>query len=115
MGCLAPCFARVEPRRQARKYVTGLISDVPRKNCWSLAESAGHEGWGRMQALLGRWVGGRSATQLPGLAAAWIPDAERDLIGPGIAIDETAHIKQGDAPPLWRRSMPGAPGRWRTA
>jgi len=29
MGCLAPCFARVEPRRQARKYVTGLISDWP--------------------------------------------------------------------------------------
>ena len=38
MGCLAPCFARVEPRRQARKYVTGLIGDVPRKNCWALAE-----------------------------------------------------------------------------
>ena len=31
MGCLAPCFARVEPRRQTRKYITGLISDLPQK------------------------------------------------------------------------------------
>ena len=41
MGCLAPCFARVEPCRQARKYVTGLSSDLPRKNCSALAEQAG--------------------------------------------------------------------------
>lgn len=43
MGRLAGCFARVEPRRQARKYVAGLISDVPHKNCWALAEQAGVE------------------------------------------------------------------------
>lgn len=29
MGCLAPCFARVEPRRQARKYVTGPAGRLP--------------------------------------------------------------------------------------
>ena len=38
MGWMAPCFARVEPRRQARKYVTGLIGDLSRKDCWMLAE-----------------------------------------------------------------------------
>ena len=27
----------------------------------------------------------------------WIPDVDGDLIGPGIAIDETAQLKQGDA------------------
>lgn len=26
----------------------------------------------------------------------WLPDDEGDLIGPGIAIDETAHLKHGD-------------------
>src|SRR5882757_1529413 len=31
-----------------------------------------------------------------GLAAGWLPDDEGDLIGPGIAIDETAHLKHGD-------------------
>ena len=38
---LSGCFARVEPLQQARKYVTGLMSDLPRKNCWTLAEHAG--------------------------------------------------------------------------
>ena len=33
-GRLSGCFARVEPRQQARKYITGLMSDLPRKNCW---------------------------------------------------------------------------------
>src|SRR5215469_957009 len=54
MGCLAGCFARVEPRRQARKYVTGLISDLPRKNCWALAEQAGDQTPAKMQRLLER-------------------------------------------------------------
>ena len=79
-------------------YVAAL-SPGTKANCWSLAESAGHEGWGRMQGLLGSyrwgWTGLRAA--LPALAVAWIPDAEQDLIGAGIAIDETAQLKHGDA------------------
>ncbi len=54
MGCLAGCFARVEPRRQARKYATALISDLPRKNCWALAEQAGDAAPDKMQRLLER-------------------------------------------------------------
>ena len=56
-------------------------------------------GQGRMQGLLGsyRWDWTRLRDQLPALAAAWIPDAPRDLIGPGIAIDETAQLKKGEA------------------
>ena len=79
-------------------YVAGLSPET-KANCWSIAESAGHEGWGRMQALLGsyRWDWRVLRTQLPGLAAAWIPDAEGDLTGPGIAIDETAQLKHGGA------------------
>jgi hypothetical protein len=79
-------------------YVAGLSPET-KANCWSIAESAGHEGWGRMQALLGsyRWDWRTLRAQLPGLAAAWIPDLDGDLIGPGIAIDETAQLKHGDA------------------
>jgi len=54
MGCLAGCFARVEPRRQARKYVTGLIGDLPRQNCRALAEQAGDATPDKMQRLLER-------------------------------------------------------------
>src|SRR6516162_2155058 len=52
-----------------------------------------------MQALLGcyRWDWRQLRAGLAGLAAAWIPDADGDLIGPGIAIDETAQLKHGDA------------------
>jgi hypothetical protein len=60
MASLAPCLARVEPRRQGRKHVTGLISDVPCKNCWSLAGQAGDATPGTMQRLLERaaWEAG---------------------------------------------------------
>jgi len=79
-------------------YVAAL-SPGTRASCWSLAESAGHEGWGRMQALLGsyRWDWKDLRAKLPALAAAWIGDPDGDLIGPGIAIDETAQLKNGQA------------------
>jgi SRSO17 transposase len=79
-------------------YVAAL-SPSTRGNCWSLAESAGHEGWGRMQALLGsyRWDWQDLRARLAALAAAWVPDLDGDLIGPGLAIDETAQLKHGDA------------------
>jgi hypothetical protein len=31
-GRLRPCFVRVKPFAQARKYVTALMSDLPRTN-----------------------------------------------------------------------------------
>jgi len=108
-GCTARADAQVRKvlsgvmaqRRTAAvafDYVAALAPGV-KANCWSLAESAGHEGWGRMQALLGsyRWDWRQLRARLAGLAAAWIPRADGDLIGPGIAIDETAQLKHGDA------------------
>jgi SRSO17 transposase len=78
-------------------YVTALAPGT-RANCWAIAEAAGHEGWGQMQALLRsyRWDWKELRAQLPALAAAWVPDDESDLTGPGIAIDETAQLKHGD-------------------
>jgi hypothetical protein len=51
-----PCrgFARVEPRRHATALVLGLLSDLPRKNCWTLAEHAGDATPDGMQHLLHR-------------------------------------------------------------
>ena len=82
----------------ALDYVVAL-SPSSKANCWSLAESAGHEGWGRMQALLGsyRWDWKDLRAKLAALAAAWVPNLDGDLIGPGIAIDETAQLKHGEA------------------
>jgi hypothetical protein len=79
-------------------YVTALAPGV-KANCWAIAEEAGHEGPHRMQALLGsyRWDWKGLRGELAGLAAAWLPCDPGDLIGPGIAIDETAQLKHGDA------------------
>jgi hypothetical protein len=38
---MAGRFARVETRRRARGFVFGLLADLPRKNCWTVAEHAG--------------------------------------------------------------------------
>ena len=63
-----------------------------------LAEEAGHENPHRMQALLRgyRWDWTRLRAELAGLARAWLPCDPGDLIGPGIAVDETAQLKDGD-------------------
>ena len=68
-------------------------------NCWGLAEAAGHESPYRMQALLRsyRWDWEDLRAELPALARAWLPCDPGDLIGPGIAVDETAQLKDGDA------------------
>jgi hypothetical protein len=68
-------------------------------NCWSLAEAAGYESPYRMQALLGsyRWDWRELRAELPGLVRAWLPCDPGDLIGPGLAFDETAQLKDGDA------------------
>jgi hypothetical protein len=51
---LRPCFARVEPWLQAGKYAAALMSDLPRRNGWTLAERAGDRTPDRMQRLLSR-------------------------------------------------------------
>jgi hypothetical protein len=47
-----------------------------RANCWDLAEAAGHEGRGRMQAPLRSyaWDWRDLRAELPRLAATWLPD-----------------------------------------
>ncbi|MDO0916598.1 hypothetical protein QQM39_38995 [Streptomyces sp. DT2A-34] len=40
MGRIAGRFARYEPRVRAGRLLLGLLSDLPRKNCWTIAEWA---------------------------------------------------------------------------
>jgi SRSO17 transposase len=66
LGSFAGRFARVEPRRAAAAFVTGLLSDIESKSCWGLAEQAGHARPDGLQRLLYR--------------AVWDADAVRDDI-----------------------------------
>jgi SRSO17 transposase len=61
---IAGRFGRVEPRRQARAFLLGLLSDVDTRSCWQLAEQAGDPTPHRMQRRLGE--------------AVWDADAVRD-------------------------------------
>jgi hypothetical protein len=95
-------LGRVLAQRRSVEVAFGYLSALApgvKANCWSVAEEAGHAGPHRMQALLGayRWDWKDLRGELPPLAAAWLPCDPGDLIGPGIAVDETAQLKHGDA------------------
>ncbi|MFH8558672.1 IS701 family transposase, partial [Streptomyces celluloflavus] len=64
MERIAGRFARAEPRCRVGKFVRGLLADLPRKNCWTIAEWAGEPTPDGMQHLLER--------------AKWDADAVRD-------------------------------------
>ena len=67
-------FSRVEPRRRARAFVLGLLAELPRKNCWTIAEHAGDPSPDGMQHLLARakWdADGVVTTCVAALSSIW--------------------------------------------
>lgn len=108
MARIAGLFGRVEPRAAARAYLLGLLSGTERKNCWQLAEHAGHSRPGPMQRLLRR--------------ACWDAGAARDEVrryvvdhlgaGDGVLIvDETGFLKKGRGSAGVQRQYTGTAGR----
>src|SRR6516164_4127048 len=101
-------FGRVEPRRQARLYLMGLLAPVERKNGWQLAEAAGDAAPDRMQRLLNnaRWDARGVRDDLRGYVA------ER-LGGPGgvLVVDETGFVKKGTRSAGVQRQYSGTAGR----
>ncbi|MCG5446144.1 IS701 family transposase [Micromonospora sp. NIE79] len=108
MSRVAGRFRRVEPRRTARSLVLGLLSDLPRKNCWTIAEHAGDATPHGMQHLLGR--------------AKWDADAVRDDIRTYVVdhlgdeeavlvVNETGDLKKGTATVGVQRQYTGTAGR----
>ena len=77
---LRPCFARVEPWLQAGKYAAALMSDLPRRNGWTLAERAGDRTPDRMQRLLSRaaWDAVAVMRVVRRFAVAGLDQAARD-------------------------------------
>ena len=53
---IAPRFARPEPRRHALLYLQAVLSEIPRKNSWQVAEHARQGRPYGMQRLLSRAV-----------------------------------------------------------
>jgi SRSO17 transposase len=78
---VAPVFARPEPRELLRQMTIGLLSPLPKKNGWTLAEQAGHTHPGRMQTFLCR-----GAWDAPALEAH-----VRDLVVATLGDDQGRH------------------------
>ena len=94
---LGQMMAQRRSAQVAFDYLAGL-SGSGKATCWALAEAAGHANWSRMQALLGRYVRDYTVLRagLAPLAAQWLRCPDTDLIGAGVAIDESAALKKGD-------------------
>ena len=107
-GAIAPLFARPGARHHASGYLKGLLSDIPRKNSWQLAEFLGDDNPGGLQNLLNQ--------------ASWSADALRDHLGEYVRetlgdseavliLDETGFLKKGTHSAGVARQYSGTAGR----
>jgi len=116
MGLLRSCFARTQTWLQAGKYVNALVSDLPSRNGWSVAEHAGDRTPDRSQRLLSRasWDEAAAMSQVRRYAAAGLDAAARRsrrrrmTVG---ALDETGQEKQGTGTAGVKRQYMGCAGR----
>src|ERR1041385_8847837 len=53
LGMLRCCFVRTQTWLQAGKYLNALVSGLPSRNGWSVAEHAGDRSPGKIQRLRG--------------------------------------------------------------
>ncbi|MEV0278203.1 IS701 family transposase, partial [Streptomyces sp. NPDC050610] len=108
MGRIAGRFTRVEPRLRTGRLVLGLLSDLPRKNCWTIAEWAGEASPHGMRHLLCR--------------AVWDADGVRDDVreyvvehlydeAAVLVVDETGDVKKGTHTVGVQRQYTGTAGR----
>src|SRR5437667_2508913 len=101
---LAPHFARPEVRQHALLYLRAILSEIPRKSGWPIADDAVEQGPSGMQRLLSRavwdqegcrdelraWV--RQALSPPPLVPA---SAEHEPLYPVLVLDESGFPKRG--------------------
>ncbi|MFD6422824.1 IS701 family transposase [Streptomyces sp. NPDC060198] len=108
MSRIAGRFARVEPRRRVRQLVSGLLSDLPRKNCWTLAEHVGDATPDGMQHLLHRakWDADAIRDDIRASVVEHLHDTEAVLV-----VDETDDLKKGTATVGVQRQYTGTAGR----
>jgi SRSO17 transposase len=116
LSLIRPCFARTQTWLQAGKYLNALVSDLPSRNGWTVAEQAGDRSPAKAQRLLNRacWDEAAAMSQVRRYAAAGLDAAARRsrrrrmAVG---ALDETGQEKQGSATAGVKRQYLGCAGR----
>lgn len=106
---LRPLFRRVEPFEQAGKYVTALISDLPRKNGWTIAEHAGDVCPDPTQRLLNRAVWDHDAAMA--VIRRFVVEALHTQPLVVAALDESGQEKDGAGTAGVQRQYMGCAGR----
>ena len=116
LGWLPGCFARTQTWLHAGRYVAALVSGLPKRNGWTIAEQAGDRTPDRTQRLLNRAIWNTAAVMsrvrrfaVAGLDAAAGRGRRRGLrVG---ALDETGQQKQGASTAGVKRQYLGCAGR----
>lgn len=108
MERIANRFTRVEPRLRVRQLVLGLLADLPRKNCWTIAEHTGDISPDGLQHLLGRakWDADLVRDGLRACVLEHLADSQAVLV-----MDETGDLKKGALTVGVQRQYTGTAGR----
>ena len=106
---LTPCFARTRPHTQAGKYIAALISDLPRKNGWTIAEHVGDTTPDPTQRLLNHAVWDHE--QAMGVVRGFVAEHLADQPLVVAALDESGQEKTGAATAGVQRQYMGCAGR----
>ncbi|SFC56733.1 SRSO17 transposase [Streptomyces aidingensis] len=101
-------FARPASRENLRAMVRGLLSEVPRKNMWQLAEFACHPNPDRLQGFLAKaaWDADELRDRVRDYAVAALAGQDAVLIS-----DETGDLKKGTKSAGVQRQYSGTAGR----
>jgi SRSO17 transposase len=103
-------FTRPETLASAADLISGLVANLERKNCWTIAEHAGHATPDRLQHLLARAVWDVDGV-CDDLAAYVVDRLVTPDEQPVLVIDETGDLKKGDQTVGVQRQYTGTAGR----
>ncbi|MFG6202263.1 IS701 family transposase [Nonomuraea sp. JJY05] len=105
-------FARIEPRQQAAKYIRALMSHLPKRNGWTIAEWVGDRSPDATQRLLNRasWDTAGAMSAVRRFAVTRLDAAARPAFLTVGALDETGQEKKGTATAGVKRQHMGCAG-----
>jgi SRSO17 transposase len=117
MELLRPCFARTGPWLQAGKYAAAVMSQIPRRNGWTIAAQTGDRAPDKTQRLLSRavWDTVAAMAVVRRFAVAGLDEAARTAgrrrgLAVG-AVDETGQVKAGELTAGVKRQYLGCVGK----
>jgi SRSO17 transposase len=108
MDRIRPRFARYEPARHAAGLMLGLLSNLERKNCWTISEERGDVSPHGLQHMLSRasWDEAAVAADVRDYVSTAFADPDGVLV-----VDETGDLKKGRATVGVQRQYTGTAGR----